>query len=232
MGSKRFKNLDCAYCNKRKSVAGDHIFAREFFLPVDRDNLPQAPTCEPCNNAKSKLEHYLTTVLPFGGYHPQASMNLTEMVPKRLSRNQSLRRELQENQRTINLVDDGAKSGAMALPIKEGVIEALFFYIVRGLVWHHWVIYISPSTDIEVLILTTYGAQFFQDHLFSLWASNRVFENLGNGTVIYEGIQGVDSSQISVWRFHMYGGIIFTEANAHYFASEVGVISSSVLDDT
>ena len=74
--SKKFKSQRCAYCAEREAVTGDHIFAREFFLPSARANLPQAPICEQCNNEKSKLEHYLTTVLPFGGRHSASPKTL------------------------------------------------------------------------------------------------------------------------------------------------------------
>jgi hypothetical protein len=89
--SKRFKNAYCTYCRAVSAVTGDHIFARELFLLEERDNLPQVPTCDQCNNEKSKLEHYLLTVMPFGGRHPQAARTLTTFVPKRLSKNQKLK---------------------------------------------------------------------------------------------------------------------------------------------
>jgi hypothetical protein len=92
--SKRFERLRSAYCSTRDSVTGDHIFAREFFLPAARAGLPQAPACDVCHNNRSKLKHYLTAVLPFGGRHSAAAQNLASMVPKRLSKNARLHREL------------------------------------------------------------------------------------------------------------------------------------------
>ena len=99
--SKKFKGKRCAYCAEREAVTGDHIFAREFFLPSARANLPQAPICRECNNEKSKLEHYLTTVLPFGGQHPTSLENLESMVPKRLRKNAKLHRELAAGQQRV-----------------------------------------------------------------------------------------------------------------------------------
>jgi hypothetical protein len=64
--SKKYINKPCAYCVGNLSSEADHVFARGFFLPDDRDNLPKVPTCRECNKKKSELEHYLTTVLPFG----------------------------------------------------------------------------------------------------------------------------------------------------------------------
>jgi hypothetical protein len=92
--SKKFKGKRCAYCSVRQVVTGDHIFAREFFVLSARADLPQAPICSECNNEKSKLEHYLTAVLPFGGRHAHASENLAVQVPKRLEKNAKLYRHL------------------------------------------------------------------------------------------------------------------------------------------
>lgn len=47
--SKKFNGKLCAYCAKRKAETDDHVFAREFFLLEDRNNLPKAPACGPCN---------------------------------------------------------------------------------------------------------------------------------------------------------------------------------------
>src|SRR2546429_3666489 len=117
--SKKFKGLRCAYCAVREAVTGDHIFAREFFLPSARANLPKAPICAECNNEKSKLEHYLTTVLPFGGRHPDASENLASMVPKRLGRNVRLHRHLKEKQKVVFVPDkDGKLEDTIAIPFE------------------------------------------------------------------------------------------------------------------
>jgi len=225
VGSKRFKNLGCAYCVEQKSVAGDHIFAREFFLPVDRDQLPQAPVCARCNNEKSKLEHYLTAILPFAGRHNQSCENLSELVPKRLSRNQALHRELQEGLMDVNLNEGGVTSKTIAFPIREGTIESLFGYIVRGLSWYHWGTYINPDNEIEPLILTADGGRFFQENFFSLRPGKHVLANIGNGAVIYEGVQGVDSPQISIWRFRFYGGMMLAGSSEASASSEIGVMS-------
>lgn len=224
VGSKRFKNKICAYCSTSKAVTGDHIFAREFFLPNVRHNLPQAPTCSLCNNEKSKLEHYLTALLPFGSHHHDAEENLSELVPKRLKKNRRLQRELSEGKRRVQLIGGGTGEENFALPIREGAIEALFEYIIKGLAWHHWQVYVDSNYPINVMILTTEGAKFFQGHFFSLNAEQRVFESLGNGSVVYEGIQGTDCPQITVWRFHFYGGLMLAN-NERNLAREIGATS-------
>jgi hypothetical protein len=52
------------------------------------------PACRPCNTAKADLEHYLATVLPFGGRHADAAANLQDLVPQRLAKNLALKRKL------------------------------------------------------------------------------------------------------------------------------------------
>jgi hypothetical protein len=224
MGSKRFKNTICAYCSDQAAVTGDHIFAREFFLNQHRDNLPQAPACDRCNNEKSKLEHYLTALLPFGGRHKHSVQNLTLQVPKRLEKNQRLHRELREGQVNVSLIQEDQASDTFALPIREGAIEELFEYIVKGLVWHHWRVYLGEQFPVEALVLSDHGRQFFDQELFSKGAAQRTLENLGDGTIIYEGVQGMDCPQITVWRFHIYGGIILANGE-NISATEIGAIS-------
>ncbi len=67
MGSKRYRGKRCVYCGRDGAAdTGDHVIARGFFLPSERDQLPQVPACNQCNNEKSRIEHHLLTVLPFG----------------------------------------------------------------------------------------------------------------------------------------------------------------------
>lgn len=69
MARNRFANRTCVYCG-RPSVSGtaDHVIARQFF-PVDsRGYLPKVPACRDCNNTKSRLELYVLSVLPLGGF--------------------------------------------------------------------------------------------------------------------------------------------------------------------
>lgn len=70
MASNRFRGKRCVYCGRTgASDTGDHVIARGFFPPSDRADLPQVPACSACNNAKSRLEHHLLTILPFGARH-------------------------------------------------------------------------------------------------------------------------------------------------------------------
>jgi hypothetical protein len=208
VSSKKYKDKLCVYCSQRKSTAGDHIFSREFFVPSQRGNLPQTPSCEQCNNDKSKIEHYLTAVLPFGGRHADAHENLTALVPGRLANNARLHHHLDKTKSRVWSLESGIYQPTMAVSINPEAIEHLFAFITRGLVWYHWKAYFADEHEIQVFILTDVGRQFFEQHLFSMNAAQRVQVNLGNGTVRYEGIQGVDCQQITVWRFDMYGEVV------------------------
>ena len=96
--SKRYKNQTCTYCvTPNSSEDGDHVVSREFFLPEHRANLPKVPACKECNNRKSRLEHYLTAVMPFGARHSDAGATLEKLVPRRLAKNAKLSRELARN---------------------------------------------------------------------------------------------------------------------------------------
>ena len=44
-------------------------------------------------------------------------------------------------------------------------------------------------------------------------ARDRVTQNFGDGTLIYEGIQAKDYAQFTLWRFLVYGGLNFAETS-------------------
>jgi len=210
MGSKKYKNTTCAYCLTRQSTTGDHVFAREFFLPSKRDRHPIVPCCEQCNFEKSKLEHYLASIFPFGGRHPDAYENLTCMLPPRLKGNRKLHCTLEKFRRRVWTLEDGLYKRTMAIPINPEYVYSLFKYIARGLAYYHWMVTFDEDCIIDVFTPTDIGQEQFDKLLFRLNARNRVYADLGKGTVIYEGAQGIDSSQISIWRILMYGGICFS----------------------
>jgi hypothetical protein len=205
--SKKFKGKLCVYCAERPSGSGDHVFAREFFLPKDRHNLPKVPACSECNEAKSELEHYLTSVLPFGGRHEGAKANLETMVPPRVKKNRKLRRRLANGIATV-WSEEGEQLlvPTMTLPIEPDRFEALFALIARGLIWHHWGTYLTREHSVRAILLTTSGERLFDRYLFGMKAHDRVSANLGNGTFVYEGAQGIDCPQLSVWCFSAFGG--------------------------
>jgi hypothetical protein len=207
MSSKRFRGKLCAYCCELPAITGDHVFAREFFLPDARANLPQVPVCDRCNNYKSKLEHYLTALLPFGGLHSHALENLADQVPRRLTKNQRLARELNTGRGRIWHIEGEIIQPVMTLPLDPQQTCELFAQIGRGLTYHHWGTYLKPDHVSEALFLSDYGRKFFA-RLFTMKAANRVQQDLGNATVSYDGVQATDNPQLTLWRIQFYGGIV------------------------
>lgn len=195
--SKKYKGKLCVYCGEKPSTGGDHVFAREFFLPKHRTGLPQVPACDTCNGEKSELEHYLTTVLPFGGLHPGARDNLVTMVPKRLQKNTKLRARLLQGY-------TGDK-----IPLESGRIEGLFALIAKGLLWHHWQAILRHDDQAAATVIHDAGLAFLDQHLFNMNPRDRVQADLGEGTFAYEGLQSTDCPHLTIWQFSMYGGLRF-----------------------
>jgi hypothetical protein len=205
--SKKFKGLLCAYCATAKSTTDDHVFARGFFMLEDRDNLPQAPACQRCNTEKSRLEHYLTAVLPFAGRHSQATQNLMENVTRRLPKNKKLSRELVGSMQPAWIKEEsGLFLPSMTINLDGAKLEELLKLIARGLTWHHWKTYVGPQYYASVMFMTDMITLDFQDRVRNWNTTNRVVENLGRGTVQYEGVEAADPAELTVWGISMYGG--------------------------
>lgn len=183
---------------------------KDFFLPTHRGDLPQVPSCGRCNAEKSKLEHYLTTVLPFAGQHADAVTNLSNMVPPRLANNEKLHGSLSQNASSVwTETRSGLHARSIALPFESERLVELCGYIVRGLLFYHWGTRLTAEHYWEVVLLTSAGRKMF-DEFMQMRAKDRVSRDLGNGTFLYEGIQGFDNDSISAWRFSVYGGLKLT----------------------
>ena len=208
MASKKFKGKRCVYCASTPSTTADHVFAREFFLPGTPYSPVKVPACAGCNNEKARLEHYLTAVLPFGGRHVDASENLSAMVPKRLARNVRLHNILAKHAETVWVKETGELLVPTAtLPVDFGKIEQLFKFIVKGVAWNHFGILFTNENFLVVLALSKAGEHVFGQRFFTRNVGARVANDLGNGTFMYEGVQGTDSTSITAWRFAIYGGL-------------------------
>jgi hypothetical protein len=208
MGSKKYRGKLCAYGCGRLATTADHVFAREFFLPGTVYTPIKVPACVACNNEKSQLEHYLTTILPFGGRHADAAENLQDMVPKRLARNVSLHRMLERHQGTTWTRGDGELLvPAMTLPIDGAKVDEFHRFLAKGLACHHWNIRLTDSEFVVALALNGRGEQVFDQKFFRARVAARVSADVGQGTFLYEGVQGVDNPAITAWRISIYGGV-------------------------
>jgi hypothetical protein len=208
------KGKNCVYCQERPSIRqGDHVFSRELFLESERANLIKVPACDECNNDKSKYEHYLTSLLPFGGLHADAKEHLSTLVSPRLERNQKLKRELGAGMRYVTKADEnGNESRDLIVPINGEIYTGLFEFIVKALSWFHWGTYLEKNSIVLTTALTKFGDDMFQQHLFSIRSKNIIDETIGKDTVKYFGMQAVDNDQITVWKFEVFNGLVVSNS--------------------
>lgn len=127
---KGYKGVPCVYCNARVAATADHVIARGFFPEDKRGDLPKVPACSDCNNAKSKLEHTLTAIMPFGAQHTHAAQALA-MTGHRLGKNRKLHVALAAGVAyTVRSVNGGPWQFEMTVPINNRDIEKLCEFMV------------------------------------------------------------------------------------------------------
>lgn len=204
---KGFKGMPCVYCLQAEAQDGDHVLSRKFVLPEHRDNLPKVPACKACNNDKSKLEHYLTAVMPFGGRHEEAGRNLAEQVPGRLDKNERLHRELADGaERYLVSENGGPWEPGMKVPLDGRALERLFEYMTRGLAFHHWGMLFGPTHVVRAAFLAEAARGPFEGLMTK--NADRVRDSLGGGAFEYEGAVAKDGSGLTVWRMSLYGAVV------------------------
>ena len=207
--SKKYKGKTCVYCGGIGiSDTRDHVLAREFVLERHRLNLPAVPACKACNNAKSKLETELTTVLPFGGRHADANENMSTMVPKRLRANPGLRSEIERDLTPVWLpTPSGIFQRTSIIQVDSQNIDAWVSLLTIGLIWYHWSVIVAGVADVELMLVPAERENIFS-HLFKAKVSRRVPPtSIGGDALIYEGVMGHDNPLASAWRFAIYGGL-------------------------
>jgi len=233
--SKKFKGKPCVYCGKRPSTnTGDHVFARQFFLESERTNLIKVPACISCNNEKSKLEHYLASLLPFGGLHNDASEHLSNFVQPRLNKNQKLKNELRKGMAyVVHNNENGDPERRLTLPFDGDRYTKLFKYIVKGLSWYHWGTFLNENSFVYTIALTEAGEEMFHKYFFSLRSKHRVEATIGANTISYLGVQAVDKEILTIWQFHVFNGLLAsssTEEDLHRTQS-IGAITGPASDE-
>ncbi|MDK2768012.1 HNH endonuclease [Sphingomonas sp.] len=209
---KRFKGGTCAYCGKGGETA-DHVFARGLFPADKREGIPQVASCEPCNRAKSVIEHYLLTVLPFGNRHAASSSMLSDLVPGRLAKNVRLHRQLAEGRMVVRLVENGVEHSTGAVPFDGARLFAYLGFVARGLAAFHFG-RIVPTHYIVNAGMVTPEQDNILCTLFVGRSRDYACGNLGEGALLYEGQQAVDDPDLTLWRFLLYNGMVFHDDNA------------------
>jgi len=156
-------------------------------------------------------------VLPFGYRHPDALETLETLVPGRLRNNRKLHAYLKANSTGQNIPFDGAS------------MEKLFKLIVRGLMWHHWKLYINNETHSIRYSLLNANVAFtrsFEEAFMRCPTREHVSEVVGNGAFCYEGKQEIDDPTRSIWRFSIFGDLVFGEgANSEPMPTRVVVMT-------
>jgi hypothetical protein len=216
--SKRWKGKTCVYCTvPESSTTADHVIARGFF-PVDkRSNLPQVPACGPCNGRKSELEHYLSSVLPFGSTTADAHKYLEEFVAPRLEKNQRLARELSAGMdKKYALVNGRVLQAAMTIPFDSEKVLELFKFIAQGLAYVHWDVLLPASEVLSFAeFLIPQGAGYLEAMLNTTACISTGRVSLGDGVFTYQGVRDPVHRTLTVWRMSMYGVVAEAEANGN-----------------
>lgn len=200
---KSWRGKDCAYCASAAAASVDHVFAKAFFPVAKRANLPQAPACLICADAKSRLETDLACILPLAGEHEDAR-ELVELAFGRLRENKrvlgniaptsvavSSRASLLETRLELGFSIDGAS------------VCKLLEFIVRGLHYHHWN-EVVPSHYIA-------DAKIFpQRESYRLSEALSRFRTLGpmeiGDAFTYEVARDEEDTFSTLWRIQMLGG--------------------------
>lgn len=200
---KGYTGVPCVYCIEREAASADHVIAREFFPKDQRSDLPKVPACVECNNAKSRLEHALTAIMPFGARHAGAGQAIA-MTGPRLARNRKLRAKLAGGVLlSLRSVNGGPWMFEMTIPFVHGDIERLCEFIVKGLAHHHWKIALGPQHFVRAAFLNEAGRQRFAP-FFTADAHARVQRDFGEGVFAYEGIQAHDCPELTLWKMSIY----------------------------
>jgi len=196
----KFDGQICIYCNNAPAESSDHVVARKFFLEERRADLPQAPACKRCNNRKSKLENYLMIVLGFGAKHRDAAANLDTLVRHRLENkaNAPLLRKLKKGYE---------RSGGTSVPFEHKPLEELFAMLAKALAWQHFGVRLADGYSAIASVFTNEGEGFFAQMLSR--GKTHVSGDFGEGTFRYEGAQGAEYPELTLWRFEIYGGVDF-----------------------
>ena len=227
--SKKYIGKLCVYCRKNTSTTADHVFPRELFQIDERSMLPKVPSCSECNNEKSKLEHYLLSVLPFAGTHSNAHKTLSVDASKRLKKNRKLHKKIQEESGYKNIRNNnGINEERLTVPLDPEKLHTFVEFVAKGLMWHHWGEYLPLDCILKAFTPSPAGIKYI-DGLFELSTKNKVNCRLAGDTVHYKGAMGETETGVTVWAIKLYGGMTVSDEDIDYVFSNsfVSVVSGS-----
>lgn len=214
MASKKYIGKTCVYCATAVSETADHVFSRSFFAEKWRHGIPKVPACHDCNTAKSALEHYLASVLPFGSEHEAALSGQTEELKRRLDHNEPLRTDLAAGIGDIQVADASGRTQRMlGLPFRGREYTRYMGMALRGLVWHEWRTIVPPTYVVEAWTMGPDAFMLFQQDLLAPGKDHGVRRSYANGALVYSGTAASDDRAMSTWHVSLYGdiGIVGTD---------------------
>jgi hypothetical protein len=223
MGSKKYKDKPCAYCALELSSTADHVFCREFFPVGFREGLPKAPACKRCNERKSALESYLTTILPFGSSHPAALSGQMEKVARRLAKQPSTKQRIDREAEVVWVeTPQGIIVPTVGLPLDPDKVVEYFDLTVRGLVWHEWAAVVPDDYAVEVFTLAPEAFEAFSATILSLGKSTKVRRSFAKGALQYVAARAPKDPAFSTWHITLYEGLGL--ANAEHSEGRLQVV--------
>ncbi len=187
----------------------DHVVSREFFLVVDRANLPQVPACKRCNGLKSAVQTEMLACLPIGSRLPDADTYRRDYIRPRLAKNERLSREIGLGQPPVEIKVNGIMQPMNLLTINSKLLHELHVWTARGLHAHHSIERVPAHYEPIVRMYAPDDEAAAFAGMQCVFPDRRlhVSANLGRGTFTYEGARSPHVAGVSIWRFRWHGGV-------------------------
>lgn len=212
MGSKKFKGKQCAYCGVEGiSRDGEHVLARSFFLDEDKENLPKVPSCRACNSLKELLEDYALAVCTLGSRNEGTKEFIENFFERRSKKRRKLYSELISTMRpTLERTSGGLILEGGQLNIDPHKIITLVNLIVRGLYFLHQSKALPKDAVLHNKMFRPDDAAVITDGIMRAFGSDlkMVKDNIGRGTLIYEGAISNVIEGASFWRINVMRGAV------------------------
>jgi hypothetical protein len=136
-----------------------------------------------------------------------ALANLEKNGERRLAKHPAIARGLQLRRGAQWVQERGVLVRAGEVDFDWDQLERLCGLIARGLIWHHWKVVLGADCFVNV-------------HRPLVGKLRNVFENfrgmngarltgaIGGDTFTYQGAQGTDNPQVTVWEMRIFGGLL------------------------
>jgi hypothetical protein len=199
--SKKHLGKPCAYCGAVATTV-DHVFARGMFPVAQRANLVKVPACAKCNGEKSRLEHYLSVVVPFGSADESIHAEFLPRFKSRLDNDRLLEREMASSLRTV--VADGNLSELYFTSLRDGYLQQYAGWLIRGLMAHHFGL--SGGFSIKSDIIALDAIPLIDTMFANLGTDMLMVEDSAPGVSYRGGVAKADPRS-STWYVVLHGGI-------------------------